>query len=207
MRTSAAGIALIKRNEGCRLETYTDITGTLTIGYGETGPYVVPGLHYTQAQAEEGLARRLANEFEPGVMAAIGSAPTTQTQFDAMVSLAWNIGVSAFTKSTVAREHKAGDYNAAADAFRLWNQSKGKMIPALARRREEERALYLSDAQVKPADAAPLVRGEAVECEIDADLLADLIRALQRVVGSEPDGIMGPNTYQDVLAVQKEAQQ
>ena len=169
MKTSAAGIGLIKRNEGCRLTAYLDTIANpprWTIGYGETGNYVYEGLRYTQDQADMGLARRLASEFEPGVMAALGGAPVTQAQFDALVSLEWNIGVGrvddpetpqnerkGLKGSSVIRYHRAGDYQAAADAFRPWNKADGKVIPALVRRREEERALYLS-APPSPATRA-----------------------------------------------------
>jgi lysozyme len=134
LTTGPAGIDLIKRNEGCKLTAYLDEVANppvWTIGYGCTGPGIVRSLTITQAQAEEMLTTRLAQEFEPGVLAAIGSAPTIQSQFDAMVSLAWNIGVGAFAKSTVARLHKAGDYAGAAAAFELWDHAGGQVNDAL----------------------------------------------------------------------------
>lgn len=172
MRTSPAGIELIKRNEGCELRAYLDTIAdppVWTIGYGCTGPDIHEGLRWTQEQADRALAERLAREFEPGVMAAIrthptGVVPTTQAQFDAMVSLAWNIGVGrlddpetpenegrGFKGSSVARYHRAGDYQRAADAFRLWNRAGGKVVRGLSRRREEERELYLKGTSAQPA--------------------------------------------------------
>jgi len=151
MHVSAVGLALIKRNEGCVLHAYPDpATGgdPWTIGYGCTGPNIRPGLTITQAQAEQMLADRLAREFEPGVLAAIGNAPTTQAQFDAMVSLAFNIGIGAFRSSHVCSYHRAGNYTAAADAFASWNHAAGRVLPALTRRRLEEEKLYLSDLPV-----------------------------------------------------------
>jgi lysozyme len=142
MRTSSAGLALIKTFEGCRLLAYRDVVGVWTIGYGSTKD-VHPAQRITQAQAEALLVDRLAEEFEPGVLAAVAHAPTTQPQFDAMVSLAYNIGVGAFGGSSVARLHRLGHHEQAADAFLLWNRAGGRVVTALTRRRAAERVLYL----------------------------------------------------------------
>jgi lysozyme len=200
MQTSPAGIALIKKFEGCRLEAYQDTVGIWTIGYGDT-MNVRPAVRITQQQAEDRLANRLAQEFEPGVIDALQGAAVSQPQFDAMISLSWNIGIGAFAKSSVARLHRAGDYAGAADAFRLWNKAGGQVLDALVRRREAERALYLSaDVQVG-AD----IKTTANDNCPDPDLVADLVRALQRVVDADPDGIMGPATYAAVQQAQRRA--
>jgi lysozyme len=157
-QTGPAGRALIERNEGCRLKAYRDVVGVLTIGYGITGPEVHEGMVITREQADRMLSDRLAREFEPAVNKLIGEAPTTQGQFDAMVSLAFNIGpgdwrrglrarhdAGGFEDSSVLREHLAGNHQAAANAFLLWNKAGGRVLPALTRRRHQERALYLSE--------------------------------------------------------------
>lgn len=149
MHVSAAGRDLIERNEGLELTAYPDpATGGApwTIGRGDTGPDVVPGLTITLEEANERFAKRLAREFEPAVNRVCEGVATTQGQFDAMVSLAYNIGVGAFAKSSVARLHKAGNYEAAAEAFSLWNKAGGRVLAGLTRRREEEADLYMSDA-------------------------------------------------------------
>jgi lysozyme len=79
------------------------------------------------------------------VLAAIENAPTTDNQFSAMVSLAYNIGVGAFARSTVARKHNEGDHQAAAEAFALWNKAGGRVLAGLVRRRKEEADLYSAD--------------------------------------------------------------
>lgn len=74
--------------------------------------------------------------------------PTTQNQFDAMCSLAFNIGTNAFAHSTVCDHHCREEYPQAADAFLMWDKAhtdKGFVeIPGLKRRREAERTLYLT---------------------------------------------------------------
>ncbi len=131
--------------EGVRLKAYLCPAGVWTIGYGDTGPHVKRGLVWTKAQADAAFAARLADEFEPAVRAAIGSAPTDPAQFGAMVSLAYNIGVDAFRRCSVARLHKAGDHAGAAQAFLLWNKAGGRVMPGLTKRRRAEAALYRGD--------------------------------------------------------------
>lgn len=151
MKTSRDGINLIKSFEGLRLTAYPD-PGTggepWTIGYGTTTAAgvgrVYKGLTISQAQAESMLVRSL-EAYERGVLKALTRTPT-QLQFDAMVSLAYNIGVGAFGQSSVARFFNAGDIGKAADAFLLWNKAGGKVMAGLERRRKAERALFLSDA-------------------------------------------------------------
>lgn len=112
-----------------------------TIGYGETGPDIKMGLVWTVAQAEQRFAKRFA-EFACVVRAALGAAPTTQGQFDAMVSLAYNIGVQAFRDSTLLRLHKEGKYTEAKAQFARWNKQAGKVLNGLTFRREHEAGIY-----------------------------------------------------------------
>jgi len=142
MKTNARGIDLICRNEGCELAAYRCPAGVWTIGFGDTGPHVKPGMVITREEAERLLAERLEREFEAGVLRVIGDAPTTPNQFSAMVSLAYNIGLAGFDGSSVARHHVNGDYEAAAEAFHLWNRGGGKILRGLVRRRKEEADLY-----------------------------------------------------------------
>ena len=141
---SQAGFDLIKQFEGCRLKAYRCPAGIWTIGYGWTkavGHRVIhPGMTITQDQAEALLAEGV----KPYCAAVEQACPTaTDDQFAAMVSLAYNIGVGAFAKSSVARHHAAGNYPRAADSFLLWTKGGGKTLPGLVRRRRAERALYL----------------------------------------------------------------
>lgn len=147
MKISNNGRELIMRNEGIRLKAYPDpATGgdPWTIGYGDTGPDVRPGLVISQAEAVRRLNRRLANEFGFAVNRAISDWPTTQNQFDAMCSLAYNIGAGRIAGTSVMKRHLEGNTAAAAKAFLLWNKAAGRVLPALTRRRREEAALYLA---------------------------------------------------------------
>ncbi|WP_312069487.1 lysozyme, partial [Acinetobacter sp.] len=69
--------------------------------------------------------------------------PLSQNQFDALVSLTYNIGSTAFKNSTLLKKLNAKDYAGAADQFLRWNKGGGKVLKGLVRRREAERALFL----------------------------------------------------------------
>lgn len=137
----AKGLALIKEFEGLQLKAYLCPARVWTIGYGSTGPHVVPGKVITEAEADALLQRDL-DRFEDAVARAAPGA--TQNQFDAMVALAFNIGIGAFLKSSVLRHHKAGDYRSAAEAFGMWVKAAGRVLPGLQRRRAREADLYRS---------------------------------------------------------------
>lgn len=154
-RTSKAGIDLIHMFEGYATKlpdgsakAYPD-PGTggkpWTIGWGSTtdeqGKPIAPGTIWTRARADARFAKHLA-QFEAGVLAGLRGAPVTQAQFDAMVSLAYNIGVSAFQGSTLLRLHRAGDYAGAQAQFARWNRAGGKPMKGLTRRRAAEARMY-----------------------------------------------------------------
>ena len=140
-QVSQRGIDLIKLHEGLRLRSYLCPANVWTIGYGHTGN-VTNNQVITSEQAESILKSDL-KRFELGVMNAV-KVDLNQNQFDALVSLAFNIGLGAFTGSTLVRLLNAGDYNGAAGQFERWNQGGGKVLQGLVRRRDDERALFLS---------------------------------------------------------------
>ncbi len=149
MQTSDEGIALIKGFEGCRLTAYPD-PGTggspWTIGYGWTLPVdgkpVRPGMTIDQATADRLLKTGLVS-YENDVLKIV-KVKLTQGQFDALVSLAYNIGSRVLSTSTLLKKLNAGDIKGAADEFLRWNKAGGKVLNGLTRRREAERALFLS---------------------------------------------------------------
>lgn len=144
MKVSDVGRHLIEKYEGCVLHTYFDVVGVATIGYGCTGPEAKLGRVITQAQADQMLSDRLANEFEPAVINLTKTVPPTQGQFDAMVSLAFNVGTGGLGHSSVLTKHLARDWKGAAAAFALWNKAGGRVLDGLVRRRVDEAKMYLA---------------------------------------------------------------
>jgi len=149
MKISDRGIALIKRFESLRLEAYLDTGNVPTIGFGSTlGVHM--GMVITPGEAE----RRLLEDIERlNIAPFLDGAATTQNQYDAMQSLAFNIGLGdpfrkpiaeGFRTSSVLKFHKVGKYNRAADSFLLWRRDNGRVVQGLLNRREQERELYLS---------------------------------------------------------------
>lgn len=137
---SPAGVGLIEHYEGLRLTAYRDPVGILTIGYGDTGG-VYPGQTITQTEADARLKGRLDREFVPGVITALTRAPR-QCELDAMVCLAYNIGVGAFGASTLVRKYNAGDTAGAADEFLRWSKAGGQSLLGLRKRRASERVMF-----------------------------------------------------------------
>ena len=138
----AAGLALLKSFEGCKLTAYPD-PGTggepWTIGWGHTGG-VKRGDTCTQAQADAWLLQDL-DRFEQAVERLV-SVPLTQNQFDALTSFCYNVGAGALQQSTLLRKLNAGDYEGAQGQFARWNRAGGKEMPGLTRRRAAEAELF-----------------------------------------------------------------
>ena len=155
MKVSPAGIALIHSFEQCRLVAYPDPgsrDGTpWTIGWGATGPGIVRGTVWTQAQADARFAEDLAAR-EAAVNRLLAGSPTTQGQFDALVSFAYNVGTDedvddkaeGLGDSTLLKRHKAGDFHGARAQFAAWNKNDGRVMAGLTRRRAAEAAMYAS---------------------------------------------------------------
>jgi GH24 family phage-related lysozyme (muramidase) len=141
MTPSPACIALIKSFEQCRLTAYLPTPKDKpTIGWGTTGADIHLGMTWTQEQCDARFAADL-DRFALGVSAAL-TGQTSQPQFDAMTSLAYNIGLGAFESSTLLRLHDAGDFTAADAQFARWNKQAGQVLPGLTRRRAAEAAMY-----------------------------------------------------------------
>ncbi|HEX8241255.1 MAG TPA: lysozyme [Allosphingosinicella sp.] len=144
-------IKLVQEFEGCAkkradgsFEAYPDPGSggdPWTIGWGSTGPDIKKGVVWTQKQCDDRFTAHLG-EFGEKVAKVLGSAPTTQNQFDAMVSFAYNVGVGNLSASTLLKKHKARDYKGAAAEFARWNKAAGKVMAGLTRRRAAEAALY-----------------------------------------------------------------
>lgn len=144
MRHSDACRILVAQFEGLRLSAYPDPgTGAApwTIGYGHTGPEVRKGLTWTPGQADDALDTDL-DRFDIGVSSLIDGHLTTQSQFDALVAFAFNVGLGNLGKSTLLKMHNAGNHDGAKAQFAAWNKAAGKVMAGLTKRRAAEAAMY-----------------------------------------------------------------
>ena len=120
-----------------------------TIGFGSTGPEITRGTIWTLERCEREFDEDV-QYYARGVNRLIGDAPTTQNQFDALVSFAYNCGLDidddklaeGLGDSTLLRKHLAGDHAGAAKEFGKWVRAGGKILRGLVRRRAAEAALY-----------------------------------------------------------------
>ncbi len=131
----------VEQWEGTRTDPYRDMIGIWTVCTGETR---VAMRRYTPAQCQLMLDRALTSEFAPGVLKAVPALRDHPHQFAASISLSYNIGVSAFARSTVAKRFNAGDWRGGCEAFLAWHFAGGKAVTGLRNRRRDERVLCLS---------------------------------------------------------------
>lgn len=157
MNVSENGVNLIKIFEGCRLEAYKCPSGVLTIGYGHTGAEVHVGMEITQTEADILLKKDLIVHCN-NVLKLV-KVPLSQNQFDALISLEFNIGYGNFQSSTLLRLLNNKDYKGAARRFLFENpnsktpeekykgcfvfDNKKKVLAGLVKRRKKEQELFL----------------------------------------------------------------
>ena len=138
--TAVAGlIAVVAQFEGKSNDPYRDLVGIWTVCYGETR---VPMRRYSDDECEDMLADGLADFAEP-VLKRNPELRGHDPQVIAATSLAYNIGPSAYRRSTVAKRFSAGNWRGACDAFLMWNRAGGRVVPGLTKRRHKERAICL----------------------------------------------------------------
>ena len=164
----AAGTALIHKWEGCgqkradgRFDAYPDPGSKdgkpWTIGWGSTGADIVPGTIWTQAQCDARFGRDIVR-YVDAVATAIGNAPTTDAQFDALVSFHYNTG--AIRSAMLTKMHIAGRFDDAADQFARWIYNDGKPLAGLKNRRADEAALYRSAVPSAIKQPMPFVQSD-----------------------------------------------
>ena len=179
LQLSAAGIEALCGYESCSLTAYRDSGGVWTIGWGHTGPDVHEGLTWTQDQADAAFVRDTA--WAQAAVRNDVAVPLTQPQFDALVSLVFNIGAGAFARSTLLRKLNAGDYRGAADEFLRWNRDNGEVVTGLAVRRAKERAMFLEPEAAAAASAsAPIVESHPTT---EIPPMADTVQSVATVAG------------------------
>lgn len=149
MRTSNNGIELIKRYEGCRLTAYKCAAGVPTIGWGHTKG-VVMGMKITQAHADAMLVEDLKVYEAPVNKYYVNAGiKLTQNQFDALVSLCYNAGAGAVTKTllTLIKGYAVGK-TSRQTLVTWWTthyiRGGGRILTGLQRRRKEEANLFFA---------------------------------------------------------------
>jgi lysozyme len=144
LKTSETGLSLIKHYEGCRLVGYLDAVNIPTIGYGHTGlinnKQIYPGITTLSQQEANTLLANDLKSCENCVNQYI-EVPLNQHQFDALVSLAFNIGSGNFSKSSLAKAINNKEVDASTK-FNLWVYGNKKVLPGLIKRRLTEKILY-----------------------------------------------------------------
>lgn len=141
MKTSQKGIDFIKRHEALRLNAYKDAVGVWTIGYGHTLT-AKEGMIITEAEAERLLKLDLKTaeaEINRHLL------PLKQHQFDSLASFVFNVGIGAFSKSTLLKRLKMDvNHPDIASQFNRWVYGGGKILKGLVKRRKEEANLYIN---------------------------------------------------------------
>lgn len=171
MRISPRGLDLLKEWEELRLVAYQDIGGVWTIGYGSTSD-VYEGLTISRHEADLRL-REDVDEAETCVNTVV-KVPLSQNQFDALVSFVFNIGCSAFRKSTLLKKLNAGLYDEVPAQMGRWNKDRvgGNLVvvPGLVNRRAKEVLLWNSDSPAKgtrttpqPVGAKPVLKSKTMQ--------------------------------------------
>ena len=132
MNISNEGLSLIKKFEGCELDSYKCAAGVWTIGYGSTHG-IEKGMSISKSRAEELLLEDIA-EFE--------DINLSQNKYDALVSWTFNLGGGNLNSSTMLKVLNAGDYENVPEQIKRWNKANGKVLEGLIRRREAEALLF-----------------------------------------------------------------
>jgi lysozyme len=130
----------LKKWEGCRLEAYPDIGDVYTIGYGYTGPEVIPGLVWSQSQANMALVSR-CNAIS-SILGGCVRPILSQNQWDALIALCYNIGQGAFRGSSLLRAINQREWDIVPELWKQWNHVKGIVDKGLTNRRKAEIALW-----------------------------------------------------------------
>lgn len=130
--------------EGTEYVPYRDVVGIWTVCTGDT-KNVTPGRVYTKAECEERLERQLIAHAKPVMECVPGLTRNRPYQLASATSLAYNIGASAFCRSTAAKRFNQGRWREGCDAYLLWDKAGGRRIKGLTRRRQAEREICLKD--------------------------------------------------------------
>lgn len=143
----ALAVPMVEKWEGLRVEAYQDVVGVWTVCYGETEG-VKPGDTHTPDECKAMLETRLLEDYYQPVVACAPELAQAPIEVQAAVtSWAYNVGVGAACRSTLARYLRAGEWEAACNELPRWNRAGGRVWKGLANRRADERGLCLSGVQ------------------------------------------------------------
>lgn len=144
MKTSEQGLQFIRREEGERLTAYADIIGVWTIGVGHTGTVdgkpIAKGMVISADKSRELLSADLS-KFESAITRLV-KVPLKQYEFDALVSLVFNISETNFARSTLLKKLNANDFKGAAEQFLVWKNAGGRPVQGLLNRRKREKDMF-----------------------------------------------------------------
>ena len=142
LAVSAAALVGIATHEGYRSEAYKDAVDIPTIGFGETAGVKMGD----ETTPERALVQLLeSTEKHADAIRQCIRVPLYQHEFDAYISLAYNIGTGAFCRSTLVKKLNAKDYAGACEEIRRWNKAGGKVLPGLVKRREAEYRMCMGE--------------------------------------------------------------
>lgn len=144
MRVSSRGLDIIKACEGLYLQPYLCPANVWTIGYGSTRGVTKDTAPITEEEALVRLKIDVLNEAERPLKNLV-KVQLNQNQYDALVSLVFNIGQGNFRASTLRQKLNRGDFEGAANEFKKWRRGGGKILPGLVKRREVEEKLFRLD--------------------------------------------------------------
>lgn len=140
-------VALCKRFEGFRAEPYNCPAGVATLGYGSTfyedgRKVTLQDKSITQVEAELMLVRSLSTQYIPAVLKASPTLINNSNALGAILSFAYNLGVSRYRASTLRKRLDAADWDGARIEIVKWTRAGGKVLPGLVKRRAAERAMF-----------------------------------------------------------------
>lgn len=205
--------------EGFSGRVYRDAVGVETIGYGETDRSVIERYRASGISQQEAfeLLKRRVQEFADNVERCCAPAALSPNQHAAFTSLAYNIGVGAFSDSTACKRFKQGDLAGAAEAMTWWNKGGSQVLQGLVTRRAAEVRLFNGGQGVAPtpdggatavlkrpasgptvADLQQLLCAAGFQCDCDGQFgpkTEEALRAFQSARGLEADAIAGPATW------------
>ena len=139
MEISQEGLSLIKKFEGCKLQSYKCAAGVWTIGYGSTNG-IEEGMEISQERADMLLLEDV-EVFEKAVNELV-EVPLEQNQFDSLISWTFNLGPTNLKNSTLLKVLNNKNYDEVPTQIKRWNKAGGKVLQGLIRRREAEALLF-----------------------------------------------------------------